>query len=192
MESILSDETGSITRISSFDERFSFTVSELLQTLHLQHESIRMFGKTVLQPRLSAFYADEGISYIYSQRTFVGLPWTPELQTLKTAIELEIGAHFNSVLVNYYRDGSDSMGLHADNEPELGRNPVIASMNIGATRNMVFRKNGTTEKMELDVNHGDLLIMSGALQHNWKHEIPKQRKIEASRMNLTFRKITSN
>ena len=192
MESILSDETGSITRISSFDERFSFTVSGLLQSLNLQHESIRMFGKTVLQPRLSAFYADEGISYIYSQRTFVGLPWTPELRTLKTAIELEIGAHFNSVLVNYYRDGSDSMGLHADNEPELGRNPVIASMNFGATRKMVFRKNGTTEKMELDVNHGDLLIMSGALQHNWKHEIPKQRKIEASRMNLTFRKITSN
>lgn len=190
METILSDETGSITRIPSFDERFSFTVPEMMQRLNLQHETIRVFGKTVLQPRLSAFYADEGISYIYSQRKFEGLPWTSELQTLKMAIELETSAHFNSVLVNYYRDGSDSMGLHADNEPELGRNPVIASMNFGATRKMVFRKNGTTEKMELDLNHGDLLIMSGALQHNWKHEIPKQRKIDRSRLNLTFRKIT--
>lgn len=191
MDSILSDDTGSILRISLFDWDYTCTLSELIKQLDLQQESIQIFGKTVLQPRLSAFYADEGISYIYSQRKFSGKPWTTELFDLKAAIEEKTSEQFNSVLVNYYRDGTDSMGLHADNERELGQNPIIASMNFGASRKMVFRKNGTNEKLEIELNDGDLLIMSGALQHNWKHEIPKQRKIGDPRLNLTFRKINA-
>ena len=192
LKTILSDTSGQIFCIPAFACTTEFDWEECLSSLDLQQENIHIFGKTVHQPRLSAFYGDTGVSYVYSKREFVGLPWTSALVVLKTAIELETGLHFNSALVNYYRDGKDSMGLHADNEPELGQNPVIASMNFGVARKMVFRRNGTAEKLEIDLNHGDLLIMSGALQHNWKHEIPKQRKIIGARLNITFRKITQN
>lgn len=189
MITLLDDESAKIEMIPSFHEHLSFNMVELLENLDLKQESIRIFGKTVLQPRLSRFYADEGVSYTYSQQAFIGEKWTEELQELKTSIEEKAATCFNSALVNYYRNGNDSMGLHADNEPELGINPTIASMNFGASRKMVFRKNGRKEKMEVLLNHGDLLLMSGTLQHTWKHEIPKQLKIQEPRLNITFRKI---
>ena len=186
---ILDTNSGKIEIVPEFSVSFPFAYSELFNNLNLEQESIRLFGKTVLQPRLSRFYSDTGVTYIYSNQKFVGEKWTKELRILNEKIHKETGIRFNSALVNFYRDGSDSMGLHADNEPELGRNPTIASMNFGASRKMVFRRNGTKEKMQLELNHGELLIMSGALQHNWKHEIPKQRKITESRLNITFRRI---
>lgn len=186
---LLEDHSGKIEIIPSFNMNFSFTQEDLLGNLELQQESIQLFGKKVLQPRLSRFYADSGISYVYSQQEFTGLKWTNELGELRNQIQELTATSFNSALVNYYRNGIDSMGLHADNEPELGKNPTIASMNYGASRKMVFRKNGTKEKLEVILNHGDLLIMSGSLQHNWKHEIPKQRKVLEPRLNITFRKI---
>ena len=186
---LLDNESAKVELIPSFHEHFSFNMVKLLENLDLKQESIRIFGKTVLQPRLSRFYADEGVSYTYSQQAFIGEKWPKELQELKTSIEEKAATSFNSALVNYYRNGNDSMGLHADNEPELGVNPTIASMNFGASRKMVFRKNGTKEKMEVPLNHGDLLLMSGTLQHTWKHEIPKQLKIQEPRLNITFRKI---
>ena len=186
---LLNGDYGKIEVIPRFDKRCTFEMEKLLNNLELQQESIQLFGKFVLQPRLSRFYSDPNISYIYSQRKFVGIKWTDELNELKGKIEEVTSTRFNSALVNYYRNGNDSMGLHSDNEPELGICPTIASMNYGASRKMVFRRNGTKEKMELVLNHGDLLIMSGTLQHNWKHEIPKQRKITDSRLNITFRRI---
>ncbi len=188
-DDILNDQTGIIQRITDFHRSLSFEMDDLLNKLELKQESIRLFGKTIPQPRLSRFYADDGVSYVYSNQLFTGIPWTDELIELKQKSEEIAQTAFNSGLVNYYRDGNDSMGLHADNEPELGRNPVIASVNFGASRKMVFRKNGTKEKFEVILNHGDLLVMSGALQHNWKHEIPKQRRIADPRLNVTFRKI---
>lgn len=187
---ILDDDSGKIELFSSFNKRCRFDFDDLLQNLDLKQESIQLFGKTVLQPRLSRFYSDSGVSYVYSRQEFVGQRWTQELIELNEKIQEQTPHKFNSALASYYRDGIDSMGLHADNEPELGRNPTIASMNYGASRKMVFRKNATKEKIELVLNHGDLLIMSGALQHNWKHEIPKQRKIVEPRLNITFRQIT--
>lgn len=186
---LLDDPSGKIEIYTQFNEGCSFDMDEILNSLSLQQESILLFGKTVLQPRLSRFYADPGVSYVYSRQKFVGEKWTTELHELNQRIQDMTSNQFNSALVNYYRDGNDSMGLHADNEPELGANPTIASMNYGASRKMVFRKNGTKEKFETVLNHGDLLIMSGALQHNWKHEIPKQRKVEMPRLNITFRNI---
>lgn len=186
---LLDDGTGKVEVIPGFDERCSFTFDSLLNKLDLRQESIRLFGKTVLQPRLSRFYSDPGVSYVYSNQKFQGATWTDELMELNRRIHELTSRNFNSALVNYYRDGNDSMGLHADNEPELGLNPTIASMNFGASRKMVLRKNGTKEKLEVILNDGDLLIMSGAIQHNWKHEIPKQRKIAEARLNVTFRKI---
>ena len=188
---ILSDSSGKIELIPSFDACCSFNKENLIDNLELHQESIQLFGKSILQPRLSRFYSDPGISYVYSRREFVGIKWTKELSELNEKIHEVTSTQFNSALVNYYRNGSDSMGLHADNERELGKYPTIVSMNYGASRKMVFRRNGTKEKIELLLNHGDLMIMSGALQHNWKHEIPKQGKIMESRLNITFRKILS-
>jgi alkylated DNA repair dioxygenase AlkB len=188
---LLDDSTGKVELFPGFNEHCLFTFESLMNKLDLQQESIRLFGKTVLQPRLSRFYSDYGVSYVYSNQEFHGKKWTEELLSLNQTIQELTSFKFNSALINYYRDGSDSMGLHADNERELGSNPTIASMNFGASRKMVFRKNGTKEKLEVILNHGDLLIMSGALQHNWKHEIPKQRKVEEPRLNITFRKIRS-
>jgi len=186
---LLDESSGRIELMSDFDKSLTFEYNELLNGLELKQESIQLFGKTVLQPRLSRFYSDPGISYVYSNQKFNGKEWTDELSALNGAIQERTSESFNSALVNYYRDGTDSMGLHADNEPELGKNPTIASMNYGASRKMVFRRNGTKEKFEVILNHGDLLIMSGALQHNWKHELPKQKKVDTSRLNITFRKI---
>ncbi len=185
----LSGNSGKIEIIPSFDQRCSFSMKELLSNVELEQESIQLFGKTVLQPRLSRFYSDSGISYVYSKQEFIGRRWTNELLELKERIQEITSTQFNSALINYYRNGVDSMGLHADDEPQLGLNPTIASMTYGASRKMIFRKNGTKEKIERVLNHGDLLIMSGTLQHNWKHEIPKQRKITEARLNITFRKI---
>jgi alkylated DNA repair dioxygenase AlkB len=186
---LLDDNSGKIEVISGFNNRLSFDYEQLLNKLDLKQESIRLFGKVVLQPRLSRFYADEGVSYVYSNQEFRGEEWTDELAELNQTIQKETDESFNSALVNYYRDGNDSMGLHADNEPELGKNPMIASMNFGASRKMVFRRNGIKEKFEVILNNGDLLLMSGSLQHYWKHEIPKQRKVGVPRLNITFRKI---
>lgn len=185
---LLNDSSGSIEVISKFDSEHNPLSKHILDTFLLKQESIRLFGKEVLQPRLSSFFGDAGINYTYSQRNFQALPWNAFLEGLNQRLST-LDFSMNSALVNYYRDGTDSMGLHADDEPELRINPTILSLNYGSTRKMIFRKNETKEKLQIELNHGDLLIMSGALQHNWKHEIPKQRKVTAPRMNITFRQL---
>jgi alkylated DNA repair dioxygenase AlkB len=162
---------------------------ELLNDFYLQQERIQLFGKEIDQPRLSRLFGDPDLAYAYSGKRFIAIPWNGFLSDLKQRMEDLSDHKFNSALVNYYRNGADSMGLHADNERELGHSPLIVSVSYGTSRKMVFRKNNSKEKLDLELHHGDVLIMSGETQHKWKHEIPKQKKIEESRLNVTFRKI---
>ena len=157
---------------------------------------ITIFGKKIVEPRLTAWYGDAGKTYTYSGKKQEPLAWNPHLLTIKKDVEtvteerLKTGVKFNSVLGNYYRNGQDSMGFHADNEKELGQNPVIASVNFGETRRFVFRRrDDKTMQYELVLTHGSLLIMSGAMQHHWLHALPKQPKKTKPRINLTFRHI---
>ncbi|MFN1533353.1 alpha-ketoglutarate-dependent dioxygenase AlkB family protein [Vibrio jasicida] len=164
--------------------------SNLRSTLPWQQERITMFGRSVLQPRLQAWHGD--VAYTYSGLTMSPHPWTPDLNELKARCEAIANVQFNSVLANLYRHGQDSMGWHQDNEPELGRNPVIASVNLGETRRFLLRNLHCKTQLEYELSHGALLIMAGELQHHWKHAVPKTAKPKGKRINLTFRHIVTN
>jgi hypothetical protein len=140
-------------------------------------------------PRLTALYADAGLVYTYSGVTYPALPWTPELQAIRRRVEAAAGAPLNSVLLNRYRDGADSIGFHADDEPELGTNPVVPSISLGAERRFVLRHRRSKRRIEIDLKHGSLLVMAGTLQHFWDHALPKTAKPVGERINLTFRQI---
>lgn len=164
--------------------------SVLFKNIHWQHDQIKMFGKNSYQPRYTAWYGDSNTAYTYSNLTMQPQPWNDKLNFIKEKIKDSTGTAFNSVLMNWYRDGNDHMGWHADDEKELGRNPVIASINLGATRRFLLRrKDDKTQKIEFALKHGTLLVMQGALQHYWQHSIPKQMKIKENRINLTFRVV---
>jgi alkylated DNA repair dioxygenase AlkB len=164
--------------------------SNLRSTLPWQQERITMFGRSVLQPRLQAWHGD--VAYTYSGLTMSPHPWTPDLNELKARCEAIANVQFNSLLANLYRHGQDSMGWHQDNEPELGRNPVIASVNLGETRRFLLRNLHCKTQLEYELSHGALLIMAGELQHHWKHAVPKTAKPKGERINLTFRHIVTN
>ena len=156
-----------------------------------KQEKIKVFGREHLQPRLTAWYGDPGASYTYSGLALAPLPWTPELAALRARVEEASGVAFNSVLVNHYRGGDDAMGFHADAERELGPNPVIASVSLGAHRRFVLkptRKIQHAEPVELSLGGGSLLVMGGTTQHFWRHGVPRQAGVGA-RINLTFRRI---
>jgi alkylated DNA repair dioxygenase AlkB len=142
-------------------------------------------------PRLTGLYGDTGLVYKYSGVSYLALPWTEELDVIRRRVEKEAGAALNSVLLNRYRDGQDSMGYHADDEPELGTNPVVPSVSLGAERRFLLRHNKTREKIEYRLTHGSLLIMAGTLQHFWQHALPKTAQPVGERVNLTFRNIIS-
>jgi alkylated DNA repair dioxygenase AlkB len=154
-----------------------------------EHLPFRIFGKTVNTPRLEAYFATEGERYSYSGKTLVVQPFDEQLLQLKQRIEQIANAEFNAVLINYYRNGNDSNGWHADNEKELGKNPVIASLSLGTSRRFDFKHNTLLEKHQLELSSGSLLIMSGEMQHHWKHQIAKTKRVHSGRINLTFRKI---
>ncbi|MFD2552502.1 alpha-ketoglutarate-dependent dioxygenase AlkB family protein [Bizionia sediminis] len=163
---------------------------ELQNNIAWQHDTITVFGKTYPQPRLTALYATNNKSYSYSNITMHPKPFTPTLKAIKTAVENEAQTNFTTVLLNLYRSGSDSNGWHADNEKELGINPVIASVSLGAPRVFHFKhKDIKTEKHKLVLESGSLLVMSGEMQHYWLHQIPKTKKNIGARINLTFRHI---
>jgi alkylated DNA repair dioxygenase AlkB len=163
----------------------------LIETIAWRQETIRMFGKAISQPRLTAWYGDEGAIYTYSNLTNHPLKWTPELLAIKARAETIAQTNFNSVLLNYYRNGQDSMGWHQDNEPELGAHPVIASVNFGATRRFQLRhkKRKDLDTISIDLEHGSLLVMCGTTQECWKHQVPKTTQSIGARINLTFRLI---
>jgi alkylated DNA repair dioxygenase AlkB len=148
-----------------------------------------MYGKKVDFPRLTAWYGDNDKPYTFSGITLAPKIWTKELLEIKQKIETESKVNFNSVLLNLYRSGNDSISWHTDAEKELGINPVIASVNFGATRKFQLRHIKTKEKIEIELTHGSLLIMQGELQHFWQHQVPKTSKVVSERINLTFRVI---
>jgi alkylated DNA repair dioxygenase AlkB len=164
------------------------------ETTPWKQEWITLFGKRIPQPRLTAWMGDEDAVYTYSGLTLVPVPWTLPVLELKTYVESAIGESFNSVLLNLYRSGEDSMGLHADDEPELG--PIVASISLGATRRFVLKFRGRRRGVpshSLDLGHGSLVVMDAATQASWVHGIPKQSGVRSegceARINLTFRRI---
>ena len=171
-------------------------LATLLAEIAWQQKSIKLFGKTIPQPRLVAWYGDPGASYTYSGLTWEPLDWTDGLRSLKSLVEAAAGEYlgnnpqFNSVLLNLYRDGQDSMGWHSDDEPELGRNPVIASLSLGAQRRFALQHKRRKElKQKLDLSHGSLLVMAGETQHHWRHQVAKTTRVKEPRVNLTFRYV---
>jgi alkylated DNA repair dioxygenase AlkB len=158
-------------------------------TWHQDH--LKMFGKLIPVPRLEAWVADEGLDYTYSGIHHDPDPWIDELVELRDLSSSHTGTKFNSVLCNLYRDGSDGVDWHADDEPEFGQMPVIASLSLGATRRFDLRRvDDHSIKVELELHHGDLVIMSGTTQTLWRHRVPKTKKPVGERINLTFRTVT--
>jgi alkylated DNA repair dioxygenase AlkB len=150
---------------------------------------MRMYGKILPFPRLTAWYGDDDKPYSFSGINLNPKPWNTVLLEIKNEIDLKCKKYFNSVLLNLYRDGNDSISWHTDAEKELGINPTIASLNLGATRKFQLKHMDTNEKIEIELKHGSLLVMQGSLQHFWKHQIPKTKKKVGERINLTFRII---
>lgn len=165
-------------------------LNELLNNIAWKQEPIKIFGKQVMQPRLTAWYGDAGKQYSYSGITMQPFNWTNSLQQIKTAIETKTGLSFNSALLNLYRDGKDSMGWHRDNEKELGLNPSIASVSFGASRIFKLRDyNNKAITQSIALTHGSLLLMKGETQHFWEHQVAKTTKPVSTRINITFRQI---
>lgn len=162
---------------------------ELLGDVRWRQEHLRIAGREIPFPRLTAWYGDPRAVYTYSGIENRPLAWTPSLARLRDRLRATVGAGFNSVLLNLYRTGSDSMGWHADDEPELGPRPVIASVSLGAPRRFELRSRETGETRRVVLEHGSLLVMSGATQDRWKHQVPKEPTVRAPRVNLTFRTV---
>lgn len=162
-------------------------LARLLDETPWRADTVVVYGKRYLQPRLTAWYGEA--SYTYSGLTLQALPLTPLLEQLRATVEHVTGRHYNSVLLNYYRDGADSMGMHSDDEPELGPQPVIASLSYGATRTFILRHRRHRRTVRLDLTDGSLLLMAGALQAHWLHGINKTAKVVGPRLNLTFRYV---
>jgi alkylated DNA repair dioxygenase AlkB len=160
-----------------------------------QEREIRIAGRFVKEPRLTAWIGDSDTAYTYSGRLNVPEPWPDVVDELRRRIGATLGSTntFNSVLCNLYRDGRDSMGMHADKEPELGEAPLIASLSLGATRRFQLRhrhaRDAALAKLDLDLTAGSLLIMGGSLQRHYRHGVPKQLGVTQPRINLTFRRI---
>jgi len=161
----------------------------LLNSLHWQEEDIFIFSKWLKVPRLMCWYGDPDAYYQYSGVNHQPKPWTPELQSIRGKMEQQCQSTFNSVLANLYRDGKDSMGCHADDEKELGINPTIASLSLGDERLFKMHHKKSKQTLNINLQHGDLLLMGGTCQRHWLHSVPKTKAHKTPRINLTFRKI---
>jgi alkylated DNA repair dioxygenase AlkB len=172
-----------------FDDNLAWDYfHRLLKETNWQQDDIKIFGKVYPQPRLTALYGEEGKSYSYSGITMHPDPFTPLLKEIKQAVERISGTTFTTVLLNLYRDGNDSNGWHSDDEKELGINPVIASLSLGVKRKFHLRhRKDKTLRYSIDLEHGSLLLMKGETQHHWHHQLPKSKRIQNPRINLTFR-----
>jgi alkylated DNA repair dioxygenase AlkB len=170
-------------------------LERLWRELDWSQKEIRLFGRRLLQPRLVAWYGDPEAVYSYSGLRLEPLPWHPLLLQLRERIQLFSGHRFNSVLANAYRDGRDSMGWHSDDERELGRNPVIASLSLGATRRFLLRPREVEPgvrraSLALAPGHGSLLLMQGDSQQRFQHALPRSRQAVGLRINLTYRLVS--
>lgn len=166
-------------------------LAQLLGEVAWRQESIVLFGKPMLQPRLLAWHGDAGAAYTYSGVRHEPLAWTPLLASIRQSVQAATGLDFNSVLLNLYRDERDSMGMHADDEPELGPEPAIASLSLGEERTLVLRhrRDRSVRSWRLPLPSGSLLLMQGATQANWHHGVPKRTAPCGPRVNLTFRRV---
>ena len=178
-----------------FIERFLSNAEErrwlaaLREQTQWRQERIRLFGRSHPTPRLTAWHGDEDAVYRYSGLEMRPEPWTDALRTVKQRVEAVSGASFNSVLLNYYRDGRDAMGWHSDDEPELGAQPLIGSLSLGATRRFLLRhKTVPNQHLALELPGGSYFEMSGPIQRHWRHRVPKA-AAGGPRINLTFRTI---
>ena len=165
--------------------------NDLLNHLAWTEESINMFGKSILVPRLVCWYGDKTAIYRYSGISHTPLPWTKSLREIKSKVEAVTQQTFNSVLGNLYRNENDSMGWHSDNEKELGEDPFIASLSLGEERIFKLKHKTSKEQVKISLPSGSLVTMSGQFQHNWQHCVPKSTIAKQPRINLTFRYIFS-
>ena len=175
-------------QLISAEEAHSF-YTDLRDSLVWRQDHIKMYGKQVKIPRLQAWYGSPEAIYTYSGLTMAPNPWTDTLLQLKQLLEEKTTNRYNSVLANWYRDNNDSMGWHADDEPELGSQPVIASLSLGQTRDFDFRHKISGEKHRIALQSGSLLVMAGETQKYWQHGISKRARSLGGRINLTFRFI---
>jgi len=170
--------------------QFADMIFQQLNTqLEWQEETLMIMGKRVIAPRQVCWYGDQNAEYSYSGITHQPLQWIPVLSQIKQQIYQSYDYNFNSVLANLYRNGQDSMGWHADKEKQLGTNPAIASLSLGAERLFKLRHRKQHQSVNINLGHGSLLIMAGSLQHHWRHCLPKTRRPVTPRINLTFRLI---
>jgi len=165
-------------------------MQKFISEMPWQQKVIKIYNKHLLTPRLTVWIGDAGTDYSFSGEKYDPLPWTPELLMIKNRIEPLAGTTFNSVLLNYYRDGNDSVAWHSDNENSLGENPVVASVSFGQVRSFDIRnKKDHTQKYSVKLENGSYLLMKGDLQEHWEHRIAKSVKPMKERVNLTFRVI---
>ncbi len=162
---------------------------KLQNNINWIHEPITIFGKKIMQPRLTFLTGDEGKSYTYSGTKMFPAPWGTELLQIKSRVEEKTQYNFTTALLNLYRNNLDSMGWHQDNEKELGVNPVIASVSFGETRKFKLKHINKNLTLDLDLENGSLLLMADEIQHFWKHSLPKVSRNKGIRINITFRKI---
>ena len=166
-------------------------LAALREAIPWEVHRIHLFGRDVDSPRLSCWIGDPGTSYRYSGTRFEPHPWPVALQPIRARLRRELRFHFNSVLANLYRDGRDSMGWHSDDETELGSQPLIASLSLGAARRFVLKhRTDPSRKLALELPHGSLLVMRGATQANYRHALPRTARPVGPRINLTFRRIS--
>ena len=189
---IVLDKKSRLVLFSNFysSKKSNLLYQALCEEIDWQQGEIRLFGKAVKEPRLTSFFADEGVVYKYSGRLNNGKKWTKLLQKIKNDVEKAAQFEFNSLLLNYYRNQKDSMGWHRDNEKELGPKPIVASLTFGQERTFCVRKYGDkTQLHKVILPSGSLLLMLGNTQNDWEHCIKKEARALQGRINLTFRKV---
>ena len=172
-------------------EKANFYLNELMQGIAWKNDKAVLFGKTITTNRKVAWYADEPFSYTYSKIKKTALPWTKTLLNLKDITEKESGEEYNSCLLNLYHNGSEGVSWHSDGEKDLIKNGAIGSLSFGAQRKFSFKHKRTKENVSKILEHGSLLVMRGATQTHWVHQLPTTKTIHSPRVNLTFRKIAA-
>lgn len=170
-------------------EEADYYFNALMQAIDWRHDQVVVYGKTITTKRQVAWYGDQPFTYTYSKITRTAQAWIPLLQALKKRVEQVSGEVFNACLLNLYHDGSEGMAWHSDAEKELKRDAAIASLSLGAVRPFSFKHKQTTETISQTLDHGSLLMMKGATQTYWLHQLPTTKKVDSPRINLTFRCI---
>lgn len=183
--------SGSLLSFSKLysEQHCTSLLDELITSINWNKDHCVVFGRRFNIPRLQAWYADEGIQYSYSNNLLTNQFWLESLLAIKHDVQQKTAYTFNSVLVTYYRDGNDHVNWHADDEGELGTDPVIASLSLGATRTFRYRHQHTGLSGEILLGNGDLLLMRPAFQMQWEHCVPAEPAIDKPRLNLTFRRV---